>query len=178
MKDTAAARRYAKAFLDMFKSAGTLDKISAELRQMADAINKNADLRKLMMHPAVSPSIKKNILDQLMEKLGISGETTSALRLVLAKGRIGIVESIAVEFEKMSYEEMGLAKALVTSAMELDEDDRNRLAEKLTKLTGKKAILTVKVDPSLIGGIIAQIDSAVYDGSVRNQLEALKAALN
>ena len=72
---------------------------------------------------------------------------------------------------------MGIVRARVTSAGTLDPKQQRELATKLEQVTGKQVRMEVAVDPSLIGGVVAQVGSTIYDGSVRQQLQAFKTRL-
>ncbi|MBI5816440.1 MAG: ATP synthase F1 subunit delta [Nitrospinae bacterium] len=179
MKETAAARRYAKAFLDTFaeSSAGNLDAISGQIRGVARAIADSHDLRSILLNPAVSDPQKRGILEGVMKAMNTGREASGAVLLALTKGRIGLLPEIAEEFEKLAFEALGKVRVDVTSAMDLSAEEEKELLGTLGKLTGKTAVLTVKNDPTLIGGVVVKIGSLVYDGSVSNQLKSLRVGI-
>jgi F-type H+-transporting ATPase subunit delta len=72
---------------------------------------------------------------------------------------------------------LGIVRARVTSAHALDSTQQQELASKLKQITGKQVRMEVATDPALIGGVVAQVGSTIYDGSVRQQLEAFKSRL-
>jgi len=94
------------------------------------------------------------------------------------KRRMGIIRFIAAEFERISFEVLGKVRAQVTSAVELTAVEVDSLRGSLSDFSGKEAVMEIKVDPSLIGGVVARIGSVVYDGSVANQLQSLRVRLN
>ncbi|MBI5078448.1 ATP synthase F1 subunit delta [Candidatus Saganbacteria bacterium] len=178
MKETAAARRYAKAFLDTFAGAGAkLDAISVEIRAVARAIADSHDLKSLLLNPAISEAQKRGIIEGVMKAMNTGREAAGAVFLALTKGRIGLLPEIADEFEKMAFEALGKVRVDVSTAMDLSADEEKELLKTLGKLTGKTAVLTVKNDPTLIGGIVVKIGSLVYDGSVSNQLKSLRVGI-
>jgi F-type H+-transporting ATPase subunit delta len=59
----------------------------------------------------------------------------------------------------------------------LDKTQQQDLARKLEQITGKQVRMEVTIDPELIGGVVAQVGSTIYDGSVRQQLRAVKGRL-
>ena len=179
MKETAAARRYARAFLDTFKDAGSkLETVSEEIKAISGAIAGSHELRSLLLNPAVSEAQKKGILDGVMQSMKTGKEAAGAIRLVLLKGRIAHIGEIAEEFEKMAFETLNKVRADVVTAVDLSSDEERKLLSALSRLTGKTAVITVKKDPSLIGGVVVKIGSSVYDGSVRNQLKSLRVGIN
>jgi F-type H+-transporting ATPase subunit delta len=66
----------------------------------------------------------------------------------------------------------------VSTARELSEEQRGALNARLEGLTGKRVRTRYRVDPALIGGVVARIGSTVYDGSVRGQLHSLERRLS
>ncbi|VAX21433.1 ATP synthase delta chain [hydrothermal vent metagenome] len=178
MKETAIASRYAKAFAESLGEGPLLDNIRKELDGVAEIFEENKQLRTIMLNPAIPLSVKKNVLEDIGAKIGVTQGTLKALLLVLTNGRINILKQIAEEFEKLVFETLGRVRVEVTSAMELSEDEMAALGEKLTALTGKKAVVDMKVDRSLIGGIVTKIGSSVSDGSVKNQLKTLQVGIN
>lgn len=178
MRETVIASRYAKAFVESLGEGPLLDKIREELNDVAETFEENRQLRTIMLNPAIPLSVKKNVLEDIGAKIGVTQGTLKALRLVLTNGRINILKQIAEEFEKLVFEALGRVRVEVTSAMELSEDELAALGEKLTAFTGKKAVIDMKVDRSLIGGIVTKIGSSVSDGSVKNQLKTLQVGIN
>jgi ATP synthase F1 subcomplex delta subunit len=80
-------------------------------------------------------------------------------------------------YQKLIDEHGNVARARVRSAMELDEGVLDEMAQTLGKMTGKKIVVEFEQDPSLIGGVVAQIGDLVLDGSVRRQLLTFKETL-
>ena len=88
-----------------------------------------------------------------------------------------LLDEIIVAYEKLFDERLGVVRAEVTAARPLDGLQQRELAAKLEQVTGKQVRMEVAVDPSLIGGVIAKVGSTIYDGSMRNQLNAFKSRL-
>ena len=93
------------------------------------------------------------------------------------KDRLGIVKEFASEFEKFVDLRLGIVKAEIVSAVEIDEETLYRIKGKIENLFGKKAEITVKLDPSLIGGFIVKVADKVLDASIKTQLEMLKKTI-
>jgi F-type H+-transporting ATPase subunit delta len=103
--------------------------------------------------------------------------TMALLSFVVSTGRTRDLTAIIDTLVEMAASERAEAVAEVRSAVELDDDQRRRLAAALGKATGKNVSLKVVVDPTVLGGISAQIGDQVIDGSVRNRLNQLREAL-
>ena len=97
--------------------------------------------------------------------------------LLVARGRLRIVEDIVDEYRRLVDEHRGIAHAEVAAAIPVDEEVKDRLISRLGSLVGREIVLKVKVDPSLIGGIIARIGDKIIDGSTRSRLVSLRESL-
>ena len=98
--------------------------------------------------------------------------------LVLAdKGRAGQLEEIAKEFERLVAEHEGVVHAELTTAVELSDDEAQKLLQQIEQASGRKVEATRTVDPDLIGGIVLQVGSHRLDASVRGRLDRLRRRL-
>lgn len=177
MKETLAARRYARAMLEAVKEPSRLDAASLSLKDLAGLLDTSREFRVALENPAIPMETKKAVLDAVLEKLGMDKSAASMARLILENGRISLLPEVAREFDEMSNTALGRVRVGITSARALSADEEKSLKESLKRFTGKTAVITAKEDPSLIGGIVARIGGSVYDGSVKNQLKALKVSL-
>lgn len=177
MKETAVAKRYASAFVEVIKEPEALESTGRELGEIAKLFEESRILRNVILNPAIPAKVKQRVLDDVLEKSEVSDRTAGLVKLVLRKDRMNLLRDISEEFEKLSFQALGKVRVDVSSAMELTDDEREAVSKKLSAITGKEAVVSVSVDPSLIGGIVAKIGSYVYDGSVKNQLRALKVGL-
>lgn len=177
MKESSTARRYAKAFTGTFAEPSELEEVGRDLRGFADAFEESRQLRTVLLHPAVSLEEKRGVMQGVLEKLGAGMNARKLMDHVLDKDRLALTPYIAEEYEKLSYEILGKVRVEVTSASSLSEEEVAELSGKLSAMAGKEAVVDVNVDPSLIGGIVAKIGSVVYDGSVKNQLRALRVGV-
>jgi F-type H+-transporting ATPase subunit delta len=94
--------------------------------------------------------------------------------LLISKGRLNMVNDIADEYRRRLACHQGLETAEVTTAVALNDTEKQHLAERLNAITGKEISLEVNVNPAIIGGIKARIDDRLLDGSTKSRLEALK----
>lgn len=177
MRDKIAARRYARAIIEIAKGADEMDKIGRELASFASIYVKTADLRVILLHPAIPDERKKNIVAKISAQMGLSDKCADALAVILARGRINLITDIAESFAEMADEKLKRVKVHVTSAYPLKESEITKLEERFSVLTGKEARVETGLDKSLIGGIVARAGSMVYDGSISNQLRLMKIKL-
>jgi F-type H+-transporting ATPase subunit delta len=168
------ARRYAQAVFDIARERNELDRWQSDLEKIATLAD-DAELIALLENPKVRFEDKAKILAK-----GLGDINPLALNLVyllVTRGRFGMVADIADEYQRLLYSYRGMEQAEVTTAVELDADERRKLEERLEAVVGKKVVLKSSVDPSVLGGIVARIGGKLLDGSTRSRLMALKKAL-
>jgi F-type H+-transporting ATPase subunit delta len=175
---TVVARRYAKALLEtVAERNGNLDAIHGELKELATLIEESRDLRRLLYSPSVRMEIKMGIIEDILQRAGLSEVTQTFVKLLVERGRVRYLQAIADTFEELANERLGRVKVSVTTASPLEEDEIERLSSELSRTTGKKVIVETKVDPSLIGGMVVRVGDRVLDGSLKHQLDALRESL-
>jgi F-type H+-transporting ATPase subunit delta len=168
-------RAYASALFSVAASEGSLAEVEDELFRFARTLESNDELRTTLTDAGVPVSRRQQIVEDLLG--GKANSVTVALAsMVIGVGRSRDLVSIIDELVRLSAAEANKELAEVRSAVPLDEDQRNRLAEALGRATGKSIELKVIIDPSVLGGLVAQVGDTVIDGSVRSRLEQLKTA--
>ena len=162
----------------MFEAAeenGRLKQVSEELADFAAAVRDVPELRAALRNPQLDPGTKVAVLDEL---LGGSDELIrNFLRLVAEKGRIGQIEEIAREFDRLMAREERRLNVELTTARELSDDEARDLLQQIEQSSGRKIETTRQVDPSLIGGFVLQAGSMRVDASVRGRIEGLRHEL-
>lgn len=177
MADSAYARRYSQAVFRSALDKKELNRWQSDLRKIASLL-KDTAIFALLENPEVSFDDKAKVLS---ERLGdINPLALKLVSLLVTKGRLGMINDIADEYQRLvdNYRGIeGAEVAEVTTAIPLDDEDRLRLAQRLTSIVGKPVVLKTKVDSSLIGGVIIRVGDKLIDGSIRSKLVALKKAL-
>jgi F-type H+-transporting ATPase subunit delta len=171
------SKRYAKALVDLSKTQSKLGEVGEELSKVSELLEKEETLRYIFFNPAIAPGQKSLALKELSERLRLSPLTANFLNLLLRKGRFQNLPDITEQYRIFWDEILNRATAEVQSTMELSEEMKIRLREKLSQVTGKQIILKTSTNPELLGGIVTKIGSMVFDGSVRTQLERMKEKL-
>jgi len=177
MKNLAVARRYAKALLLIGKEDGQTDAYRKELSGFAGLMEQEEALDQAITNPLYEVSGRRNVLQTVIDKLGISKMMRSFLVLLFDKGRIGLIGHIDDFYQKLADELSGIGRASVISATDLSDDAVGKIRAALSKKTNKEIILEVEKDPALIGGIVTKIGDLVWDGSIRTQLSNMRETL-
>jgi F-type H+-transporting ATPase subunit delta len=171
------ARRYAQALMNLAAKSKAVETTAAGLDELADSVAGSAELQALLAEPKVSLTDKEAIVLALLEKARVPSLVSTFVRFVARKRRIGLLEDIRREFHDLADERMGRANAYVTVAAALSSQQEQSLRERLQTLSGKQVQLRVRVEPDILGGIVARIGSTVWDGSLRNQLNQIHQSI-
>jgi len=167
---------YAAAFLAVISAEDTLGEVEDELFRFARALEGHDELMETLADPHVDAARRQQIVTDL---LGGKAEPTTVglVGLVVGNGRARELPAIVDALVELRAASREAAVARVRSAVALSDEQTVRLAEALTRATGKSIEVKVTVDPSVQGGLVAEIGDTVIDGSVRRRLEQLRAAL-
>ncbi|MBZ4658548.1 MAG: atpH [Desulfacinum sp.] len=177
MKNLIVAKRYAKALFGLALEDGKLEEYGKELSDLTQLLEQNPDLMDALANPLYPEDAKKAVFRAIAEKAEMSAVMKSFGDLLVAKDRVRHLPEIRDYFQKLVDDHNNVARARVSAAVKLDENSVKKIADTLSKVTGKKVVVEFQQDPGLIGGVVAQIGDLVIDGSVRSQLQAIKESL-
>ncbi len=168
------ARRYAAALADVVTQRDEAREVQEELSAWELMMQGNPDLLEVFRNPTIPYDQKRKVLDTLIARTRVRQTTANFLQVLLRNHRLAELREINQRFAQELDDRRGVVVAHVTTARNVPEADRVRLADKLSNLTGRRVRLQFNVDDELIGGVVTRIGSTVYDGSVRTQLEQIK----
>ena len=175
MDKSGIAKRYASAIYDIAKSSGKIGEIREVMNLMLEKYEEEEEFRKYLMDPVTTVEEKEEFLKKSFDF--VSEDELKNVNYIVKKGRLSLIPYIKEEFLKIYYAENDKLPITAIFAKELSEEQKHKLTEKLEQKYKKKVVLNVKVDESLIGGGIVKIRNEVIDGSIRNQIEALKKTI-
>jgi F-type H+-transporting ATPase subunit delta len=173
----AISRRYAAALFDVIGTRGDLDRAGRDLDAANRLIEGHAQLRHVLETPAVPPSKKRAILEQVFTDGELMPEVRRLLLLLADSDRLTLLTEIAQAFADRLMELRRVVPAEVVTAMPLDATARDAIASALGRATGAQVTLTERVDPEIVGGLVARVGSLVFDGSLTRQVERLREEL-
>ena len=168
------ARRYSQAVFEIALETKELDRWQSDLKKVVSVVG-DAAFMALLESPRFHFEDKTRLLSERLED--INPIALNLVLLLVTRGRLGIIGDIADGYQRRLDSYRGIEPAEVTTAVPLDDKDKAKLAEHLGLIVGKKVKLKCKVDPSLIGGIVARIGDKLLDGSTHSKLMALKREL-
>ena len=177
MTAAAAARRYASALFEVVQKTGRVDAALRDLTGLRDLIAGHDLLRKVFETPAVPASRKRAMIDALLSAGGAGEEVRRLLQMMADRDRLALVPEVTASFEARVMIERRQMAAEVVTAAPLDGTHRDALAGALKRATGNDITISERVDPSIVGGLVARVGSLVFDGSVTRQLERMRLRL-
>lgn len=167
------SRRYTKALFQLAREAGAEEKIGQEVEQFYSAYSQT-ELQRVLTNPAFALETRKRILLQVLATQQLSLLTRHFLSLLLERDRLPYLPSIVNAYRRLLNEARGRIEAKVVSAGALEADRLVQLRDRLRALSGKDVLLQQETDPSLLGGLLIELEGKIYDGSIRTQLEKMK----
>jgi F-type H+-transporting ATPase subunit delta len=167
---------YARALFEIARAEGTVDEVEDELFRFARSFESSDALRNTLTDEQVPAGKRQAIVEDLLG--GKATETTTQLvSMVVGSGRGRDLPAIIDKLVARAANAKNLSVAEVRSAVDLTEDQQDRLKAALANATGKQVNIKVIVDPSVLGGLVATVGDTVIDGSVRTRVDQLKSRL-
>lgn len=177
MDSGSVARRYAKALFSLAIEGGRVEAWSESLSTLAGALQAAPDLAAIVGDPLHGRDERRAIAQRLVQAVKLDQDPANLLLLLADRGRLDRLPDVLRAFGELADQQLGRLRAKVTSAVGLDESAVDALAKRLSDLTRTTVLLERTVEPALLGGVVAQVGSVVYDGSLRTQLDDLKRSL-
>ncbi|MCA1437839.1 F0F1 ATP synthase subunit delta [Bradyrhizobium sp. BRP20] len=169
--------RYATALFELARDQKVVDEVKADLDKFDALLNESADLKRLVRSPVFAADAQSKALSAVLDKVGIAGITANFLKVLTANRRLFAVADVSRAYRALVARFKGETTADVTVAEALSDKNLDALKVALKSVTGKDVALNVKVDPSIIGGLIVKLGSRMVDGSLRTKLNSIKHAM-
>jgi F-type H+-transporting ATPase subunit delta len=169
--------RYATALFELARDEKSIDAVRADLDKFDAMLGESADLRRLVRSPVFSADAQLRALSAVLDKAGISGTSARFLKVLTANRRLFAVTEATRAFRALVAKFRGEATAEVTVAEQLNDKNLDALKAALKSVTGKDVALNVKIDPSIIGGLVVKLGSRMVDSSLRTKLNSIKHAM-
>ncbi len=178
MTPRVAAARYARALFDVVLKEGLdVERVERELTAFAGIVDGHDTLRRALSNPAIPPSRKRAVVEQLFAQQPVVPAVARLLTMLAERDRLPLLVDLTQAFRERVMEHHQVVRAEVTTAIALPPDRVVALQQGIARATGRQVQLETRVDPAIIGGVVTRVGSTVYDGSVTTQLQKLKAQL-
>lgn len=174
MPATIQSKRYAQAIFEIAQEKNELKEWQPSLRKIAE-LTRDSEFMLLVENPRLPFEVKTKLLQEKVGK--ITSLALNLAYLLIAKDSLKSAEQIAYEYERLLNDYYGIGHAEITTAIPIDDTDKERLVDQIEAMVGKKVTIDIQVDANILGGIIARVDDMLIDGSIRNKLEVLKDSL-
>jgi F-type H+-transporting ATPase subunit delta len=172
------AGRYASALFSLAQDDRQTEAVAQALARFDALIAESPDLERLVRSPVFSAADQVKALDAILAGVNIGGVTANFIRLVASKRRLFFIREMMADYRKLYDAHRGVTRADVTSAAALSEAHIAALKESLRAASGGREVdLNVKLDPSIIGGLIVKLGSRMVDGSLKTKLNAIRLAM-
>jgi F-type H+-transporting ATPase subunit delta len=169
VKSSKVAKRYARALMGLSTDHAQLEAWGAELERLARIVD-SPEVAAQLEAPSVTQALRMEALGKIAERLDLSFPLRSFAVVVANHGRVADVTAMAKSYAHMLDDLMGRARATLTFAYPPTDADLARVVEGLAAIAHKKIIPTTKVDASLVGGVVAELEGKIYDGSLATRL--------
>ncbi|MCA1687269.1 MAG: ATP synthase F1 subunit delta [Actinobacteria bacterium] len=168
-----AVSTYAEALFEAAREREELDEVVGDLQNFVEALRESEELRLFFYGGQIPEREKRQAIDALTEDMALS--TTNFLKVLSDNGREEILEEVLVRYEELVKEHLGRVEVEVTTAVELNDEEQERIRDRLgTLLEGREVILHTSVNPDLLGGAVFRFGGRMLDSSIRGQLQSLR----
>jgi len=173
-----AATRYARALLDVaVKEKADLEAIERDLAAFADLFTAHPALAKVMLNPAVPVPRKRAAMAELVSRMAMPPILAKLVTMLADRDRLVLLPDLLASYRERLMDHQKVVRAELTTAAPIDASRVDAIRHGLASVTGRTVTVSTRIDPSIIGGIVARVGSTVYDGSVTRQLERMKERL-
>jgi F-type H+-transporting ATPase subunit delta len=172
-----ASLQYANALADVALAQGAADAALKQLGDFAAAFGVSGELRNFLTSPGVPRETKHEVIEKIAGRIGAGKIIRNFLFVIADHRRTHILPEIVASFQEVIRQRQGIVEVEICSAIELSAAQKNRFAQTLERLTGKKIDAKYSLDPALLGGAVVRVGDTIYDGSVRSSLNEMRARL-
>ena len=172
-----ASLQYANALAEIAAEQDAVEAIGKQLAAFGSMYAESAELRNFLGSPAVTREAKHEVIEKLVLKIRANKFVRNFLFVLVDKRRTQLLPEIVAAFDEVIRRRQGVMEAQVSSAVELSGAQKAALASVLERITGKRVQARYALEPKLLGGAVVRLGDTVYDGSLRNRLNGLRARL-
>ncbi len=169
--------RYASALYDLAAEKKLVDPVLEDFSNLKNILKDNKELSLVVKSPLITSIDKLNIFESLLKKINANELTSTFLKVIEKNKRFSNLASIITQFMNINSQKRGDVLADITSADELNDDQKNNITNQLKSILGDKLSLSFDVDKNIMGGLIVKVGSKMIDTSLANKINKLKIAM-
>ncbi len=169
--------RYASALYELASEKKLVDLVLKDLSNLKNILKDNKELNLVVKSPLISSLDKLNIFASLLKKINANELTNTFIKVIEKNKRFSSLGSIITQFININSKKRGDILADITSANELNDDQKNNIINQLKSILGDKLSLSFDVDKNIMGGLIVKVGSKMIDTSLANKINKLKIAM-
>lgn len=163
------AKNYANS---LFEADNNYERILSNLLTVSDVIENSSEFASTMLNPAVSLNVKFDIIDEIFKK-ELSAKVLNFIKIIVEKNRFGEFNQIMSAYKDLLDNVNNTKKVEIVSAIELSDNQKQNILEKLSSKFNKNITPNWIIDKSIIAGLVIKLDDNVIDTSVKNKLKKL-----
>ena len=172
-----AGAREARALLDVATRESDPDRVGSELDAIADAMRTQPEVQALLLRPGLPIARRVQALQLIASSLGLTPLVSKLLTAFAERDSLRLVPDLAAAYRTRLLDRKNIVSAEITTAVPLTPETADRVGRALGQASGKQVLVSTRVDPAIIGGVVARVGSTVYDGSVTTQLARMRQKL-
>tara|TARA_B100001765_G_C19389773_1_gene287349 strand:- start:176 stop:721 length:546 start_codon:yes stop_codon:yes gene_type:complete len=174
MTNRAVAARYARALFEVSRDSGDVEKTEQDILLFQQLLNDHDTLRKVLFNPAISVLDKRGLVQAVLSKMLLSAVAERLLLMLADRDRLELLPEVSEIYNVFLMDHLGIVRARITTAVPLESSHVESMVEALASATGRKIKIETSVDDTLVGGMMTQIGSTVFDGSIAHHLDRLR----
>ncbi len=171
------AARYAAALFDLAREQNAIDAVGRDLDQFDAMVQSSPDLARLLRNPVFTAEEQSRAIDAILNRTGLSGLAGNFIRLVAANRRLFALTDMIRVYRELVADAKGIVRAQVTLAEPASERVMDEITTALREAAKAEVAVNVRIDPSLIGGLVVKMGSRMVDASVRTKLNSIRLAM-
>ncbi len=169
------AQNYASALLSLAIDDNKVNDYQVEMKELRKIIKDNPDFTLLIDSRFLTVEERMHNAELILK--GFANDIVNFIKIIIKHNRVNYLEDILEAFNSLCNENQDIVEGLIYSAFPLEESTLQKIKNKISAIENHEVDLITRIDPSLIGGVKVVINSHVYDGSIKNQLEKMQIDL-
>lgn len=177
MNVSGLAGRYATALFELARESNTIDTVAASLKTVTAALDEGGDFAALVTNPLIGREAGTKAVTAVAKALGLDSITTNFLGVLAQNRRLAVFRDVVRDYGVLVSAHRGEISARVTAAHALTDDQLGQLKQKLKAGLGLDVAVDLRIDPSILGGLVVQVGSKMIDSSLKTKLDTLSLAM-